>query len=174
MRYVIDGNQVCCTYHNFRNLQQDPAGFGDSLKDAFIDLIKQRPLKRHTELKPWEAVWVQEDHTDNPTTAEIREAFYGWSKTWPEQVKRYAMVLLDRVDLTQDKLEAAEAQIIILEGSEDLATKQAIKAEAAIERVRVLEQKWQKLYWREVACDYMAIRCANELKSALKQEVDDG
>lgn len=58
VEYSIDGNQVCATYSNFRDLQLDPAGFGDSLKEAFLDLLAQEFPNREC-LKSWELEWVQ-------------------------------------------------------------------------------------------------------------------
>jgi len=60
VRYSIDGNKVCCTYENFRNLAVDPAGFGDSLKEAFLDLIRQRELRKNNVLQSWESAWYEE------------------------------------------------------------------------------------------------------------------
>ena len=60
MNYGIDGNQVYCTYPNFRDLQQDQAGFGDSLKEAFIELMKRKPVSTTNNLKSWEMKWFRE------------------------------------------------------------------------------------------------------------------
>jgi len=59
MNYSIDGNQVCCTAPHFRNLQEDTAGFGDSLELAFIDYCKNnRKLPRERDMKSWELPWL--------------------------------------------------------------------------------------------------------------------
>ena len=39
----MDGDQICATYSDFRNLQESPAGFGDSIKNAVIDLFEYEP-----------------------------------------------------------------------------------------------------------------------------------
>ncbi len=41
MQYFIEGNQVACVEYGFRNLAEDEAGFGDSLKEAFLDLARK-------------------------------------------------------------------------------------------------------------------------------------
>ena len=46
MIYGVDGNQVCCTYDNFECLAVDAAGFGDSCKEAFIDLMEEEKYPR--------------------------------------------------------------------------------------------------------------------------------
>ena len=61
MKYSIGGNQVCCVASNFVDLQTSPAGFGDSLREAFIDYWKgigEKPRK--VDLKRWERPWVDE------------------------------------------------------------------------------------------------------------------
>lgn len=40
-----DGNQWCATQGNFSNLQESPAGFGDTCLEAFADLCKQLGYK---------------------------------------------------------------------------------------------------------------------------------
>lgn len=60
INYSIDGNKVCATFHDFRNIQESYAGFGDSLKEAFSDLFNtahKYPDLR--ELTSWEMKWVQ-------------------------------------------------------------------------------------------------------------------
>ena len=37
MNYFKDGNMICCVEPNFRNLQEDNAGFGDTRREAFDD-----------------------------------------------------------------------------------------------------------------------------------------
>jgi len=58
--YSIDGNQVCRVGVNFTNLQECPAGFGDSLKDAFLDYLKSAPRTKAMDLKEWELPWFYE------------------------------------------------------------------------------------------------------------------
>jgi len=58
--YLIDGNQVCRVGVHFRNLQESPAGFGDSLKEAFLDYLKNAPRTKAMDLKPWELPWFYE------------------------------------------------------------------------------------------------------------------
>lgn len=61
MNYSIDGNQVCAVEHGFRDLALDEAGFGDSLKDAFLDLARKPGYKPEVRnLKPWEYEWYDE------------------------------------------------------------------------------------------------------------------
>ena len=45
---------------NFRNLPESPAGFGDSLKDAFLDYLKRVPKTKAMDLKEWELPWFKE------------------------------------------------------------------------------------------------------------------
>lgn len=63
IRYSIDGNQVCATKHNFIDLQTSPAGFGDSLKQAFEDLMvrleRRNELPRLSDVKSWERDWLE-------------------------------------------------------------------------------------------------------------------
>lgn len=40
MRTFLDGEQWCCTDWNFVNLQESPAGFGDTGIDAFLQYCK--------------------------------------------------------------------------------------------------------------------------------------
>jgi len=61
MQYFIEGNQVAAVEHDFRNLVEDGAGFGDSLKDAFLDLARKPFHKpKQIDLKSWELPWFDE------------------------------------------------------------------------------------------------------------------
>ena len=63
INYAIDGNQVCATYSHFKCLAVDKAGFGDSLKEAFIDLVKDDHSSDRPGLmglRNWEIPWMQE------------------------------------------------------------------------------------------------------------------
>lgn len=63
MKYFVDGNQVCCVSVHFKCLATCHAGFGDSLKDAFINYWlskKEQPILR--DLKEWELDWGIELH----------------------------------------------------------------------------------------------------------------
>lgn len=39
--FGIDGNKHTCTRRDFINLQESPCGFGDTLQEAYEDLLKQ-------------------------------------------------------------------------------------------------------------------------------------
>lgn len=39
--FFMDGNKRCCVHGDFRNLQEDPAGFGDTDDEAYRDLLRQ-------------------------------------------------------------------------------------------------------------------------------------
>lgn len=41
LRYYRDGNMMCCTFGDFENLQESPAGFGETDDEAFEDLKRQ-------------------------------------------------------------------------------------------------------------------------------------
>ena len=61
LKYSIDGNQVCATDVHFKCLATCSAGFGDSLKEAFIDYYKNTkevPVLR--DCHPWELDWALE------------------------------------------------------------------------------------------------------------------
>lgn len=62
IKYSIDGNQVCAVTSRFENLQKSPAGFGDSLKEAFKnlmdDLCKINDLPDFASVKDWESEWL--------------------------------------------------------------------------------------------------------------------
>ena len=61
MKYSIDGNQVCCVGVHFKCLATCHAGFGDSLREAFMDYwttARERPSLR--DLKDWELPWANE------------------------------------------------------------------------------------------------------------------
>jgi hypothetical protein len=61
MKYSIDGNQVCCVDVHFKCLATCHAGFGNSLRDAFIDYWDNK--KEHLslrDLKEWELPWANE------------------------------------------------------------------------------------------------------------------
>jgi len=63
LKYSIDGNQVCATDVQFKCLATCSAGFGDSLKEAFIDYYKNTkevPVLR--DCHPWELDWALEKH----------------------------------------------------------------------------------------------------------------
>lgn len=45
-----DGNQVTAHFFNFRNLQLDNCGFGDTEKDAVLDLQNQTGDRAHAPL----------------------------------------------------------------------------------------------------------------------------
>ena len=62
MKYLIDGNQVCCVDVHFKCLTTCHAGFGPSLEDAFINYWqakKQKPSLR--DLEEWELPWARKD-----------------------------------------------------------------------------------------------------------------
>jgi len=59
MKYTIDGDQVCCTNLDFIDLNYSHAGFGDSLKEAFINYWSTTPEKmKLNDLNDWELPWV--------------------------------------------------------------------------------------------------------------------
>ena len=62
INYSIDGNQVCAVTSRFQNLQISPAGFGDSLKEAFESLMgeleKGNDLPECRDLQEWEHDWL--------------------------------------------------------------------------------------------------------------------
>jgi hypothetical protein len=63
LNYSIDGNQVCATDAHFKCLATDHAGFGDSLKEAFLDFYrtqKTRPPHFLSDCRSWELPWVDE------------------------------------------------------------------------------------------------------------------
>ena len=60
MKYSIDGNQVCCVDVHFQSLATCHAGFGDSLKDAFINYWTTKNQKPNPDdLKSWELPWLK-------------------------------------------------------------------------------------------------------------------
>ncbi len=63
LNYSIDGNKVCATGVHFQCLATDHAGFGDSLKEAFIDYYRtlgKRPKHFLNDCRSWELPWVDE------------------------------------------------------------------------------------------------------------------
>ena len=62
IRYSIDGNQVCAVTCRFENLQKSPAGFGDSLREAFLALMAEleraRELPDVASVEDWEQEWL--------------------------------------------------------------------------------------------------------------------
>lgn len=44
IQFSQDGNMVCATYHDFENLQESPAGFGETRRFAMMDLQQEAPL----------------------------------------------------------------------------------------------------------------------------------
>ena len=58
--YSIDGNQVCAVGEDFKDLQSSPAGFGDSLKEAFIDFHGGCGNKEVKNPHKWEIPWAEE------------------------------------------------------------------------------------------------------------------
>ena len=48
IRIMMDGKSVCATWGDFENLQESPAGFGDSVKSAVLDLFLDDPLRANT------------------------------------------------------------------------------------------------------------------------------
>lgn len=38
--YFLDGDRICCVYKDFINLQESPAGFGKTNKEALENLKK--------------------------------------------------------------------------------------------------------------------------------------
>lgn len=44
--YWRDGDAVCCVFGDFRNLQDDPAGFAATEEEALAQLGRQYKLKR--------------------------------------------------------------------------------------------------------------------------------
>ena len=51
-----DGDQWCCTFSDFINLQESPAGFGSTLDGAFEDLIQQLARQPEEALKVLKAI----------------------------------------------------------------------------------------------------------------------
>lgn len=45
IRFSQDGNMVCATYHDFINLQESPAGFGETRRLAMMALQQESPLR---------------------------------------------------------------------------------------------------------------------------------
>lgn len=39
--FFMDGNKICCVNGNFKDIQESPAGFGDSFDEAFSNLKKE-------------------------------------------------------------------------------------------------------------------------------------
>lgn len=60
VNYSIDGNKVCAVLEDFKDLQESPAGFGDSIQDAFIALVLNVGIPKITPTD-WEAVWLKID-----------------------------------------------------------------------------------------------------------------
>ena len=61
LKYSIDGNQVCATDVHFKSLATCPAGFGDSLKEAFVDYYKStKKLPIFRDCHSWELDWAFE------------------------------------------------------------------------------------------------------------------
>ena len=59
LKYLIDGNQVCAVAHDFKCLATDFAGFGDSLKEAFINYyITSKLTPKTNDCHSWELPWV--------------------------------------------------------------------------------------------------------------------
>ena len=62
IKYSIDGNQVCAVTSRFQDLQKSPAGFGDSLKEAFLSLMaelhKGNDLPDCRDLQDLEPAWL--------------------------------------------------------------------------------------------------------------------
>ena len=42
-----DGNMICAVLNDFTNLQESPAGFGSTIKEAVTELLKDRKLHCH-------------------------------------------------------------------------------------------------------------------------------
>jgi len=47
VQYVRDGNQWCANFDDFVNLQESPAGFGDTKEEAFNALKEEYDHQRH-------------------------------------------------------------------------------------------------------------------------------
>ena len=63
LSYSIDGDQVCATDIHFKCLATDHAGFGESLKEAFLDFYRNqetRPAHFLQDCRPWELPWADE------------------------------------------------------------------------------------------------------------------
>ena len=45
INYKKDWNKICATYEDFVNLQESPAGFGDTKEEAMVDLMKESEHK---------------------------------------------------------------------------------------------------------------------------------
>lgn len=78
IQYSIDGNQVCATFDNFINLQESPAGFGDSLKKAFLALLTEIAengtiFSINEDFKEWEKPWSYEFYSVDPFGVEVSE-----------------------------------------------------------------------------------------------------
>lgn len=41
IKFFKDGNMICAVYHDFYNLQESAAGFGENIKEAVGDLFNQ-------------------------------------------------------------------------------------------------------------------------------------
>lgn len=62
IKYSIDGNQVCAVTSRFKNLQESPVGFGNSLEEAFLELMlaleNRRELPDVSSVEDWEQDWL--------------------------------------------------------------------------------------------------------------------
>lgn len=56
LNYVVDGDKIMATEHDFINLQESPAGFGDTISEAFIDFCRNGRVPEMAECATWELV----------------------------------------------------------------------------------------------------------------------
>jgi len=78
IQYSIDGNQVCARFDDFINLQESPAGFGDSLKEAFLGLLTDIAddgtiFSIDEDLKEWEKPWSDEFYNVDPLGVKVSD-----------------------------------------------------------------------------------------------------
>src|SRR5262245_25536943 len=45
IKFSQDGNMICATYHDFENLQESPAGFGETRRLAMMALQQESPMR---------------------------------------------------------------------------------------------------------------------------------
>lgn len=59
-----DGNMICAHLNDFVNLQESPAGFGPTIKEAVTELLKERKLHCHKAM--WSGCGLPAGTCDEP------------------------------------------------------------------------------------------------------------
>lgn len=111
LKYLIDGNQVCAVAHDFKCLATDFAGFGDSLKEAFINYyITSKLTPKTNDCHSWELPWVALIRNEGMEIALLKNQWVSVDNGLPTALGGYLTYWTDGSLETFDFLDEVQAK----------------------------------------------------------------